>query len=265
MKSLIIRTCLFLGIMLLYSCSTDGQVKVVVVTDFGDIELQLYDKTSEHSANFIKLCKEGFYDGLLFHRVAKDCIIETGDPDSKTAISGVHLGKGLDYTIPAEIFPEYIHERGALAADRLPNKDNPEKTSSGSLFYIVQGKVYSDYELDLVEIQIAEGNARNMYYQYFKEEEEAMHNAGQAVNIDSVEHRASRKASAWLLENPHKIKDENRDVYKTIGGFPIQDGEYTVFGKVTKGIEIIDKIAELETDDADRPKEDVRIVKVKVK
>ena len=265
MKRLLIITCLFLSIMLLYSCSTDGRAKVVVVTDYGNIELQLYDKTSEHSANFIKLCKEGFYDGLLFHRVAMECIIESGDPDSKDAVSGAYLGKGLDYTIQAEIFPEYIHKRGAVAAGRLPDKDNPEKTSSGSLFYIVQGKIYTDYELDLVEVQVAEGNARNKYYQYFKEEEEAMHDGGETVDIDSVERRASRRASAWLLENPHRIRAEAREVYKTIGGFPIQDGEYTVFGKVIKGIEVIDKIAEFETDDADRPKVDVRIIKVKVK
>ena len=265
MKSSIIRTCLLLSIMLSSNCSTEVSTKVIIVTNYGDIEIKLYDKTPEHSANFIKLAQEGFYDGLLFHRVVKECFIETGDPDSKNAVSGAQFGKGLPGSVPAEIVPEYIHKRGAIAAERLPDHDNSEKASSSSLFYIVHGKVYSDYDLDMVEIQIAEGNARSMYEQYFNEEEKAMLNNGQTLDVDSVEKRATRRASAWLLENPYKMSEEDRKIYKTIGGFPIHDGEYSVFGEVIKGFDVIDVIAELETDDADRPKTDVKIIKVKVK
>ena len=266
MKSSIIKICLLLSIILLSGCSTGGHTRVVIVTNFGNIELRLYEKTPAHTANFIKLAKEGFYDGLLFHRVISDYFIQGGDPDSRNAAPGVQLGKGgLEYTIPAEMVPEYIHKKGAVAAQRQADQLNPEKASSGSQFYIVHGKIYSDYELDMVEIQIAEGNARDMYFQYLKEEEQKMLTAGQTVDNDSVDARASRRASVWLSENPYKMKAEDRDVYKTIGGFPLQDGEYSVFGEVIKGFDVINKIAELETDDADRPKVDVRIKKVKVK
>ena len=265
MKSSVINACLLSCALFLCNCSAKVPAKVVIITNFGEIELELYDQTPQHRDNFIKLAKEGFYDGTLFHRVIKNFMIQGGDPTSKNAQPGAQLGNGSPgYTVPAEFVPEYIHQRGALAAARQADHVNPTKASSGSQFYIVQGKIYTDYELDLVEVQVAEGNARNKYYQYFKEEEEAMHDGGE-IDIDSVERRASRRASAWLLENPHRIRAEAREVYKTIGGFPIQDGEYTVFGKVIKGIEVIDKIAEFETDDADRPKVDVRIIKVKVK
>ena len=266
MKSSIIKTCLMLSIVLFSRCSSDGTDRVVIVTNYGNIELVLYDKTPEHTANFIKLAKEGFYDGLLFHRVINEFMIQGGDPDSKNANPGMSLGRGgTGYTIPAEFVPEYIHKSGALAAARLPEQVNPSKASSGSQFYIVHGKIYSDYELDQVEEQIAEGNARDMYFQYLKEEEAAMQSAGQAVIFDSIELRATRRASAWLRENPYKMRSEDRNVYRTIGGFPHFDGEYTVFGEVVKGFDVVSKIAELETDDSERPKTDVRIRKVKVK
>ena len=261
MKTSMIKTCLFLSIMLLFSCTSDVSTKVVIVTNFGVIELQLYDNTPEHSANFKKLAEEGFYDGLLFHRVIKEFLIQSGDPSTRSASSGGQV----DYTIAAEIRPEYFHKRGALVAARLPDQVDPEKTSSGSQFYIVQGRKYSDYELNMVEEQIAEGNARDMLTQYLKEEEEAMVKVGQKVDTDSVNARAIRRASAWLLENPYKMDDEIREFYKSTGGAPHLDGEYTVFGEVTKGLGVVDKIAAIETDEADRPKVSARIKKVKVK
>ena len=262
MKS-IIKTCLLLSVMLLYGSSASGQTTIVLVTDFGDIEVLLYDNTPQHRDNFIKLSKESFYDSTLFHRVIKAFMVQGGDPDSKNAQPGTRLGMGgPGYTVPAEILPENIHKRGALAAART---NNPEKASSGSQFYIVQGKVLSDDELNQVEVQVAYGNARPMFMQFHREEAEKMQNAGQTVIPDSVQARAARRANAWVLDNPYKMPDEIRQIYKTIGGTPHLDGEYTVFGEVIKGMEIVDKITDLETDIADRPKTDVRIKQVKVK
>jgi len=261
-SSPILNAYLLICSLLLTNCSANGPAKIVIVTEYGDIELQLYEKTPQHRDNFIKLVNEGYYDGTLFHRVIKEFMIQGGDPNSKNAKPGDRLGSGSPgYTIPAEFDPEYIHKRGALAAART---NNPEKASSGSQFYIVHGKTFTDEELDRVELQIGTGAANQMLMQFLKEEEEAMQKAGQAVNADSAQMRAYRRASAYLQENPYKMSEEVRQLYKTIGGSPHLDGEYTVFGEVIKGIEIIDKIAEQETDDASRPKNDVRIKKMKV-
>ena len=264
MKSISIFNIYFLFCTLFLSnCAANDPTKVVIVTDYGDIELQLYDLTPQHRDNFIKLVNEGFYDGLLFHRVIRDFMIQGGDPRSKNAKPGERLGSGtLGYTIPAEFVTEYIHKRGALAAART---NNPEKASSATQFYIVQGKPLTDEELDHVEAQFAEGRARQMYFQYRQEEEAAMQNAGQKVDPDLAHVRAEQKASAYLRENPYRMKAEDRETYKTIGGTPHLDGEYTVFGEVIKGMEVVDKITELETDDAARPKVDVKIRKMRMK
>ena len=266
MKSLLIKTCFLLCLLLMFNCSANDTTKIVIITEYGDIELQLYDKTPQHRDNFIKLMKEGYYDGVLFHRVIKQFMIQTGDPDSKNAKPGVRLGTGgPNYTVPAEFIPEYIHKRGALSAARQGDQVNPTKASSGSQFYIVQGKVFTDEELDQEEVQVAQGKARQMFIQYIKEEEEAMQKAGQTVYADSAQVRAGKRASAYLSQNPYHMPKEDREIYKTIGGSPHLDGKYTVFGEVTKGMEVIDKIAELETDEANRPKVDVKIKKMKFK
>ena len=263
MKSSSITRILLVSTLFLSNCSANSPAKIIIFTDYGNIELQLYENTPQHRDNFIKLVKDGFYDGTLFHRVIKEFMIQGGDPDSKNARSDTRLGMGNPgYMIPAEIVPEYIHKRGVLAAART---DNPMKASSGSQFYIVQGKVFTDAQLDQVEVQNGIRNARQMLVQYLKEEEEAMQKAGQRVDPDSAQVRATRRASAWLRENPYRMTEEDRQVYKTIGGTPHLDGEYTVFGEVTKGMEVIDKIAELETDDQNRPKTDVKIKRMRVK
>ena len=265
MKSSMNKICLFLSIVLLSNCSSGDKSRVVIVTNYGSIELQLYDRTPAHSANFVKLATEGYYDGLLFHRVIKNFKIQGGDPDSRSASSDALLGSGgLEFCVPAEFVPESIHKRGALAAYRLEDNLNPER-ASGAQFFIVQGRLYTDAELDQAEVEIGEGLARDRYFQFFAQEEAAMVEAGDAVNSDSIVARATRRASAWLLENPYRMRSEDREVYKTIGGIPLFDGEYTVFGEVIKGLNVVDKIAELETGVADRPKVDVRIKRIRVK
>ena len=266
MKSLVINVCLVFCALFLCTCSSSGgPTKVIIVTDYGNIEVELYDKTPQHRDNFIKLAKEGFYNGVLFHRVIKDFMIQAGDPDSKNAKPGARLGAGgVKYTIPAEFVPEYIHQRGALAAARRDDTVNPEKASSGSQFYIVQGKKRTDAELDMIEVQVGTGNANRMLPQYLKEEEEAMQKSGKKVNPKVVQEKAMERASAYLKENPYHMKPEDREVYKTIGGQPLLDGEYTVFGRVIKGLDVVDRISKLETDDKDRPKINVKIKKMRV-
>lgn len=191
---------------------TKGQ-KVKISTRYGDMVVVLYDETPQHRDNFIKLVNEGYYDGTLFHRVMQDFMIQGGDPDSRDAQPNQGLGKGgPGYTIEAEFVPEFYHKKGALAAARQPDQVNPEKRSSGSQFYVVQGKRYTDAELN----------------------------------------QMAKRTGAFYT--PEQIK-----VYQTIGGTPFLDTDYTVFGEVVDGMEVIDKIAAVKTSAQNRPVEDVEM------
>ncbi|MBL7746281.1 MAG: peptidylprolyl isomerase [Chitinophagaceae bacterium] len=193
---------------------------VLLQTSLGDMVVRLSDSTPLHRDNFLKLVKTGYYDSVLFHRVIKNFMIQGGDPDSKAATPGKPLGNGgPSYRIPAEFNPALFHKKGVLAAAR---DNNPEKASSGSQFYIVHGKTFTDTELSDLETQRMQGR---------------------------------------------KIPTDHREVYKTIGGAPHLDMTYTVFGEVIKGIEVVDKIASVQTSrgaDRDRPVQDVRILKAKL-
>ena len=201
----------------------DRKRDVLMQTTMGDMVIRLSDSTPLHRDNFLKLVKIGFYDSLLFHRVIKNFMIQGGDPNSKRAEAGKPLGDGsLGYTVPAEFRKTLFHKKGALAAARMGDNINPAKESSGSQFYIAQGKVFTDAGLDSVET---------------------------------------------FRLNGRKIPAEQREVYKTIGGTPHLDQGYTVYGEVVKGLEVIDKIAAVQTSrgqDRDRPLEDVRIIKAKL-
>lgn len=183
---------------------------VLISTDYGNMKVKLYNKTPQHRDNFLKLVKENFYDSLLFHRVIQNFMIQGGDPDSKNAQPGAALGSGsLGFMVPAEFNPMLIHKKGALAAART---NNPEKASSASQFYLVQGKTFTDEELNRFEMQ-----------------------------------------------NKIKYTPEQRDIYKTIGGTPHLDMGYTVYGEVIEGLDVIDKIAAVQTGQGDRPVKDVRM------
>jgi len=183
-----------------------------ITTNKGSCVVKLYNQTPKHRDNFLKLTKEGFYDGTLFHRVIENFMIQGGDPDSKDAKQGQILGNGdLGYRIQPEFRDSLFHKKGALAAAR---DNNPEKASSASQFYIVQGKTFTDEELDMIEQQRLGGR---------------------------------------------KIPDWQRKVYKTLGGTPHLDQNYTVFGEVAVGIAMVDSIASVPTDENDRPLEDIRI------
>ena len=193
----------------------DRKRDVLLQTSMGDMTIRLSDSTPLHRDNFLKLVKVKFYDSILFHRVIKDFMIQGGDPDSKNAQAGVQLGGGgPGYTVPAEFRQTLFHKKGVIAAART---NNPEKASSGSQFYIAQGKKYTDAELDILETG-----------------------------------RVGKKIPALYKE-----------AYKTIGGIPHLDQAYTVYGKVIKGLEVVDKIAVVQTS-RDRPLTDVRIIKAKL-
>ncbi|MDR2037004.1 MAG: peptidylprolyl isomerase [Bacteroidales bacterium] len=265
---LILLLCPFL----LFNCSSAGSssnqdkpVKVAITTSLGDIEVELYDQTPQHRDNFVKLVKEGYYNGILFHRVIKNFMIQAGDPNSKNAKKETHLGSGgPGYTIPAEFVPGLIHKRGVLSAARLPDGVNPGKESSGSQFYIVQGEKFTDEGLDDFEAQTIGVKTQQIFVKYLKEEEEAAKKAGQKIDVEKIHEKARERANAYMEEHPYKMKEEDRQTYKTIGGTPHLDGAYTIFGEVTKGMDVVDKIAAVQTTGADRPVTDVKIIKMKI-
>jgi cyclophilin family peptidyl-prolyl cis-trans isomerase len=210
MKKLLLLSIILFSLNTFAAKPKDTYVKIS--TTYGEVFIKLFNETPKHRDNFIKLAKEGTLNGTLFHRVIKGFMIQGGDPSSKTAIAGQTLGGGdLGYKVDAEFVPYLFHRKGVLAAAR---DNNPEKASSASQFYLVQGKVYTDAELDAVEKGRLAGR---------------------------------------------KIPAEQREVYKTTGGTPFLDQTYTVYGEVVKGLEMVDKIAELPVGAANRPVEDVKM------
>ncbi|RZJ80944.1 MAG: peptidylprolyl isomerase [Flavobacterium sp.] len=203
---------LFLSVCFVASFAAKPKNQYVkITTSKGEVIIKLYNETPLHRDNFLKLAKEGFYNGTIFHRVIKDFMIQGGDSDSKNATPEASLGSGgLKYTVPAEFREGLFHKKGVLAAAR---DNNPEKASSSSQFYIVQGKVLTDSALNAIETNRLK----------------------------------------------HKIPDYQREVYKTLGGVPHLDRNYTVYGEVVKGLEMVDNIAAMPTGNANRPKEDVKM------
>ncbi|MBO7445620.1 MAG: peptidylprolyl isomerase [Bacteroidales bacterium] len=190
---------------------SDNMTKILIKTSLGDITIGLSNETPQHRDNFIKLVKEGYYDGVLFHRIIQGFMIQTGDPDSKTAKPGQRLGMGgPSYRIPAEFVPSLYHKRGAVAAAR---DNNPQKASSGSQFYIVDGKTFDNDYLTMIEQRMGK-----------------------------------------------TFTPQQRTDYTTVGGAPFLDGDYTVFGNVLSGMEVVDKIAAQSKDANDRPLEDIKII-----
>ncbi len=240
--------------------------KVKLYTNYGNITLELYEATPEHTANFLKLVKENYYDGQLFHRVIKEFMIQAGDPNSINAPGGIQLGNGgPDYTIKAEFIDTLYHKRGALAAARQGDNINPEKRSSGSQFYIVEGKVFSDDELDGLETQMQQTRLMEIARKQYKIEKLKSDSAG--LSLTKEELSATAQADAFEIyaqEKPFKFSENQRNLYKTIGGTPHLDGGYTVFGEVTEGLDVLKKISEVETDANGRPKVGVIIEKIKI-
>jgi peptidyl-prolyl cis-trans isomerase B (cyclophilin B) len=260
----------FVFIMILISgCGQDKSDYVITIkTKYGDMTAILYDETPLHKKNFIKLAEEKFYDSTLFHRVMQGFMIQGGDPASKKVKPGDRLGNGgPGYTIPAEVNPKYFHEKGALSAARQPDNVNPKKESSGSQFYIVQGTVLKEAELDIMKYDQAKlmDCLRKMYpnpqYKPMFDSINQVYATGDMqayqIKLNSIAPRAERETGIKITREVNPAKTP---VYTTVGGSPHLDGEYTVFGKVIKGLEVIDKIAAVQKDPADRPLENIMVI-----
>lgn len=236
--------------------------KVKIATTLGNIIVKLYDETPKHKENFIKLCKEGYYDGTIFHRVIKEFMIQGGDPDSKGASASQRLGTGgPDYTIEAEIMPGLYHKRGALAAARQGDEVNPERRSSGSQFYIVWGKTYNDGQINQLskqlEIQAQQQILNKLAMEHRSEILNLRKNRDQA-GLQSLQEKLIEETKAIAKEQGiGGMSVDQKEIYKTIGGTPFLDGQYTVFGEVTEGLDVVEKIQDVETGAADRPKNDI--------
>ena len=243
--------------------------KVKLETSMGNIVVELYNETPQHRDNFIKLVKDGYYDGVLFHRVIKDFMIQTGDGNSKTAGPNDMLGDGdPGYTIPAEfVYPKYFHKRGALAAARTGDQVNPERRSSGSQFYIVTGKIYGSDELKKMSQRLVDMKKQDIFLRLLNENRskiEEMRRNQDIAGMQELENELNHLTEAEAAQSTSAMTDEQINAYTSVGGTPHLDGQYTVFGEVIEGMDVVDKIQSAETGRADRPVNDIKIIKATV-
>lgn len=259
------------------SCASTGNKKektnfVLIETPYGNMKVKLYNETPLHRDNFLKLVDEKFYDSLLFHRIINEFMIQGGDPESKNAPEGKMLGNGdVGYTINPEFLPNLFHKKGVIAAAREGDKVNPEKKSSGCQFYIVQGKTFTSEEMKKMEERINFPKRKKLVFDYVEKPENIkiknkIDSLQQIADFNSVDEEYKRIAN--MLENEYKKLDlfaytpEQIETYKTIGGTPHLDQNYTVFGEVVEGLNVIDSIAKVRTDVNNRPLDDI-IMKIK--
>ncbi len=269
-SKVLVFSVLMLFLSLFSSAQTHSKETILISTSQGDIKIKLFEETPLHKKNFLKLVKQGFYDSLLFHRVINTFMIQGGDPDSKRANDTILLGNGdVGYWIPAEFSPKLYHKKGVLAAAREGDDINPKKESSGCQFYIVMGKTYDSLSLQKAELRVnreiiqkinylvgfgGKSPALKAYYTrlYAQGKEDSLKIATKQLNDEvSKAKYAKTKHYSWT--------PEQRKVYSILGGTPHLDNNYTIFGEVIEGLEIIDKIASLKTDKNDRPKQNIRM------
>lgn len=235
-------------------------MRVKIQTSLGDIVVRLYDETPVHRDNFVKLAKDGYYDGTLFHRVIKDFMIQGGDPNSKGAPAGKRLGTGgPDYTLEAEIKDGLFHKRGALAAARQGDEVNPERRSSGSQFYIVWGQVYKEGQLRQFSKQLKMQRMQEIFNDLAAEHRDEimqMRRERNRVALQELQDKLAAEAETRAAEYAG-LTDEQLKIYSTVGGTPHLDGQYTVFGEVEEGLEVVEMIQNSVTAGDDRPKDDI--------
>ncbi len=252
------------------STATDnGRTKVKFETSMGNFTVELYNETPKHRDNFLKLVKDSFYNDVLFHRVIRNFMIQTGDPDSKNAAPGTMLGAGgPGYNIEAEIvYPRFFHKKGALAAARQADQVNPRRESSGSQFYIVTGRSYTQDQLTQMQAQIANMRMQQILDSLvvpLRKEIMKLRMAGDSAALDKLSNELMAQARSEYDKAPFSFTDEQVKAYSTIGGTPHLDGQYTVFGEVTDGMDVIEAIESTSTNKADRPNEDIKIISATV-
>jgi len=268
MNIILKKLLLFPVLIFIISCNAPGgneNTVITIYTTLGDIKIKLYDSTPLHRNNIIKLINSDFYEGVSFHRVIKDFMIQAGDPETKSG-KNVSLPDSIKtYTIPAEFNIQYFHKKGALAAARQGNEINPEMRSSGTQFYIVQGEKYIDADLNTTEQRINSNIKQGLFNKLIKETTDSVRLSGTTLTYGQLQEIASVKMFEYLTTHPdYRISAEQRNVYKSIGGTPRLDGSYTVFGEVIEGLDVVDKIASVSTDAGDKPVIDVKILKIKI-
>lgn len=242
------------------------ETTVIMHTSLGDVTLKLYNETPLHRDNFIKLVKKGTYNGLLFHRVIKDFMVQGGDVTSKDAPMNKSLGAGdLGYTVPAEfVYPKYFHKKGALCAARTGDEVNPERASSASQFYIVTGKKYTEGELKQMEKQL-ENQLKQSIFARLQTENKAkimqLYRNGEKEELAILRDTLVGKAELEAEKRKEEacLPAELREAYRSVGGVPFLDNQYTVYGEVVDGIEVVDAIQKVKTNKQDRPLENIVI------
>ena len=266
-KWIIGLTALFLSIG---SFAQEKEVMALIETNLGNIKVKLYNDTPLHRDNFIRLAKSGHYNGTLVSRVVKDFVVQGGSSDSRNAISGQAIGYGKGVTIDAEIKPHHYHKKGALAAPRQPDRVNVFKESDIAQFYFVVGKKYTPEELDRIEKSINAPIMKAIQKKYYTPEKKAMLDTLRAQKkvpeFRAIAEKIKSDIAFEWANNTEKLymDDEKRKAYTTIGGVHHLDKEYTVFGELIEGFDVLDKIAALSTDKQDRPFKDVKIISVKI-
>ena len=271
-KFLVLFSTLLLTTLVLGSfVKKSGEVEVIMTTSKGELILKLYNQTPIHRDNFVKLINNQFYNGISFHRVIKNFMAQAGDPNSRDPEYAGNLGNNSEGgTLPAEIFPSLFHKKGALAAARMGDQVNPEKRSSGSQFYIVQGKKYNRNQLTQMEARInqqLEGNRVGIFLKdssnraYMNRVKVCQQNGW----MDSLNMVISEIKNIVLKDvDKFTFSEEQLKAYETIGGTPFLDNGYTVFGEVVSGIDIIDSICTSPTLPGDKPQEPIIILSVKI-
>ena len=258
-----------LAILVSFSSFINETEKTVeITTSYGVIKVKLYNETPLHRDNFIKLIKEGIYDGTLFHRVINQFMIQGGDPNSVGAAPETQLGNGgPGYTIPAEFNSKFIHKKGSLAAARQPDNVNPKKRSSGSQFYIVQGRKYSASDMEKLQKRNIQVKKQQLMNDFFQKAE----NSAYLVRLTEIKKAQDQEAMNSLIKEiepiinmeyektPTEYTAGQLKAYEEIGGTPRLDGGYTVFGEVIQGLDVIDLIAAVATRPGDRPVTDIKV------
>lgn len=235
---------------------------VKISTTLGDIVVKLYDETPLHRDNFLKLAEEGYYNGTIFHRVIKDFMIQGGDPNSKNPTPNGSYGTGgPDYTIPAEIIPGLYHKRGALAAARQGDEVNPERRSSGSQFYIVWGKTYNAGQMGQLDKQMQMMAQQAIFNKLVADNKTKIMELRRARDREGLmELQQELEAQTYAISKEQGVQGltpEQKGIYQSVGGTPHLDTQYTVFGEVIEGLDVVEKIQNTATKPGDRPKEDI--------
>ncbi len=242
--------------------------KIVIETNYGTMKAVLYDDTPTHSEHYINLIKQGYFDGTLFHRVVKNFVVQGGAQDSRNAPAGIQIGSGRrDMELAPEFRENRYHKKGALAAPRRGNNENPQKKSDASQFYIVHGQMYSAGRLDSMEMSVnvpIKNELIRTHYNPVRDELNRLKEINDRHGFNNLLDSVLGLVDSLYAIAPgkHFLPENLKENYSTIGGLMHLDGEYTVFGEVTEGLEVIDKIAALKVDERSRPHTDVKIIKI---